>query len=164
VDPRTVTPDPVPDGIRIVPFADLDDARALYELDTEVSHDIPNEEFDGLSFEEWRDEFWRSPLIDQDASLVAFVGDDLAALTMIRIDVPSGRAQNNVTGTRQAFRGRGLARLLKTHSLHRAAGLGATIAITDNDESNAPMLAVNTKLGYRPFARRLEWERVRPAG
>ena len=164
VDPRTVMPDPVPDGIRIVPFADLDDARALYELDTEVSHDIPNEEFDGLSFEEWRDEFWRSPLIDQDASLVAFVGDDLAALTMIRIDVPSGRAQNNVTGTRQAFRGRGLARLLKTHSLHRAAGLGATIAITDNDESNAPMLAVNTKLGYRPFARRLEWERVRPAG
>ena len=95
---------------------------------------------------------------------MAFVGDDLAALTMIRIDVPSGRAQNNVTGTRQAFRGRGLARLLKTHSLHHAAGLGVTIAITDNDESNAPMLAVNTKLGYRPFARRLEWERVRPAG
>ena len=26
VDPRTVTPAPVPDGIRVVPFADLDDA------------------------------------------------------------------------------------------------------------------------------------------
>ena len=117
-----------------------------------------------LSFEEWRDEFWRSPLIDQDASLVAFVGDELAALTMIRIDEPSGRAQNNVTGTRRAFRGRGLARLLKTHSLHLAGQRGATIAITDNDETNAPMLAVNTRLGYRPFSRRLAWERVRPAG
>ena len=31
-----------------------------------------------------RSEFWRSPLIDQDASLVAFVGDELAAMTMIR--------------------------------------------------------------------------------
>ena len=95
---------------------------------------------------------------------MAFVEDELAALTMIRIDVPSGRAQNNVTGTRKAFRGHGLARLLNTHSLHIAGKRGATIAITDNDESNAPMLAVNTKLGYRPFARRLEWERVRPAG
>jgi GNAT superfamily N-acetyltransferase len=163
VDPRTVVPEPVPDGVRIVPFAELDDARALYELDVEVSNDIPNEEFDGVSFEEWRDEFWRSPLIDQDASLVAFVGDELAALTMIRIDEPSGRAQNNVTGTRRAFRGRGLARLLKTHSLHLAAQRGTTIAITGNDETNAPMLAVNTRLGYRPFSRRLEWERVRIA-
>jgi GNAT superfamily N-acetyltransferase len=164
VDPRTVTPDPVPDGIRIVPFADLDDARALYELDMEVSNDIPNEDFDGLSFDEWRDEFWRSPLLDQDASLVAFVGDDLAAVTMIRIDVSSGRAENNVTGTRRAFRGRGLARLLKSHSLHIAGQRGATIAITANDETNVPMLAVNTRLGYRPFSRRLEWERVRQAG
>jgi GNAT superfamily N-acetyltransferase len=164
VDPRTVTPEPIPDGVRIVPFADLEDARALYELDMEVSNDIPNEEFDGLSFDEWRNEFWRSPMLDQDASLVAYVGDDLAALTMIRVDAPSGRAQNNVTGTRRAFRGRGLARLLKTHSLHLAAQLGATIALTGNDETNAPMLAVNTKLGYRPFSRRLEWERVRPAG
>ena len=161
VDPRTVTPEPVPDGVRIVPFGDLDDPRALYELDLEVSNDIPNETFDGISFEEWRDEFWRSPLIDQDASLVALVGDELAAMTMIRIDEPSGRAENNVTGTRRAFRGRGLARLLKTHSLHLAGQRGATIAITGNDETNAPMLAVNTRLGYRPFSRRLEWERVR---
>jgi GNAT superfamily N-acetyltransferase len=160
IDPRTVTPEPVPDGVRVVPFAELDDPRALYELDLEVSNDIPNEEFDGVSFEEWRDEFWRSPLIDQDASLVAFVGDELAALTMIRIDEPSGRAQNNVTGTRRPFRGRGLARLLKAQSLHIAGQRGATIAITDNDESNAPMLAVNRALGYRPFARRIEWERV----
>jgi len=161
VDPRTVTPEPIPDGVRIAAFADLDDPRALYELDLEVSNDIPNEEFDGVSFEEWRDEFWRSPLIDQDASLVAFIGDEPAALTMIRIDEPSGRAQNNVTGTRRAFRGRGLARLVKTHSLHIAGRRGATIAITDNDETNAPMLAVNTKLGYRPFSRRIEWERKR---
>ena len=160
LDPRTVVPEPVPDDVRLVPFADLDDPRALYDLDVEVSNDIPNEEFDGLSFEEWRVEFWRSPLIHQRASLVAFVGGELAALTMIRIDEPSGRAQNNVTGTRRAFRGRGLAFLLKSHSLHIAGKLGATIAITDNDETNAPMLAVNTKLGYRPFARRLEWERV----
>ena len=79
---------------------------------------------------------------------------------MIRIDRASGRAQNNLAGTRREFRGRGLATLLKSHSLRRAAELGATIAITDNEEENAPMLTVNTKLGYRPFARRLTWERT----
>ena len=47
---------------------------------------------------------------------------------MIRIDRPSGRAQNNLAGTLREFRGRGLATLLKSHSLRRAAELGATIA------------------------------------
>ena len=79
------------DDVRIVPFADLDDPRALYELDVDVSNDIPNEEFDGICSRSGVDEFWRSPLPDQDASLVAFVGEPLAAPTMIRIDAPSGR-------------------------------------------------------------------------
>ena len=126
----------------------------------EVSQDIPNETFEHLPLEEWKSEFWRSPILDDDASLAAFVDGRLAALTMIRIDRPSGRAQNNLAGTLREFRGRGLATLLKSHSLRRAAELGVTIAITDNEEANAPMLAVNTRLGYRPFARRLTWERV----
>jgi len=37
--------------------------------------------------------------------------------------------------------------------------VGATVAATENDETNAPMLAVNTALGYRPSSRRVEWER-----
>ena len=92
---------------------------------------------------------------------MAFVDGELAGLTMIRVDRPSGRAENNLCGVRRAYRRRGLALLLKSHSLHRAAELGATIALTDNDETNAPMLAVNRRLGYSQFARRLEWERSR---
>jgi GNAT superfamily N-acetyltransferase len=102
-------------------------------------------------------------LVDDEASLVALVDGELAGITMIRVDRPSGRAQNNLCGVRRRYRGRGLALLLKSHSLRRAAELGATIVLTDNDETNAPMLAVNTRLGYRPYARRLEWERVKPA-
>jgi GNAT superfamily N-acetyltransferase len=147
----------------VVRFAELEDPRAVYELDDEVSRDIPNQEYGGVPFEEWREEYWQSPFVHQEASLAAFVGDELAAVTMIRVDVPSGRAHNNLTGTRARFRGMGLARLLKSHSLHVAAGLGATIAVTDNDETNAPMLAVNRSLGYRPFSRRVEWERATSA-
>lgn len=160
VDPRTVAPLPVPDGTKLCSFAEIDDSRPIYELALEVSKDIPNEDFDHIPFEEWLSFLWRSPIVDDDASLAAYVDGSLAAITMIRIDRPSGRAENNLAGTLPEFRERGLARLLKSHSLHRAAALGATIALTDNDESNAPMLAVNTRLGYRPFARRLDWKRT----
>jgi len=160
VDPRTVVPDPVPADVRLVPFAALDDARPLYELDLEVSQDVPGDEsFESMTLQDWSARFWRSPLVDDECSMVAYVDDELAALTMLRVDRPTGRAHNNLTGVRRAHRGRGLARLLKTHSLHRAAELGATIAATENDETNAPMLAVNTALGYRPSSRRVEWER-----
>jgi GNAT superfamily N-acetyltransferase len=159
VDPRTVEPRPVPSGVDLVPLAALDDPVPVYELDLELSQDIPNEDYDAIELEEWKAEFWKSPLIDGDASLVAFVDGALAGLTMIRVDRPSGRAQNNLCGVRRPHRGRRLALLLKSHSLRRAAELGATIALTDNDETNAPMLAVNARLGYTPYARRLESER-----
>src|SRR6187399_2036884 len=147
-------------AVELVPLAELDDPAPIHELDLELSRDIPNEDYDAIELEEWKADFWRSPLIDDDASLVALVGGQLAGLTMIRIDRPGGRAQNNLCGVRRPYRGRGLALLLKSHSLRRAAELGATIALTDNDETNAPMLAVNQRLGYKPFARRLEWERA----
>ena len=159
IDPRTVEPRHVPAEVELISLAALDDPLPVYELDLEVSRDIPNEDYDAVSLEDWKAEFWRTPIIDPDASLVAMVDGDLAGMTMIRVDRPSGRAQNNLCGVRRPHRGRGLALLLKSHSLRRAAELGATIALTDNDESNAPMLAVNEKLGYRCFARRLQWER-----
>lgn len=162
VDPRTVELLPVPDGVRIVPFGELENPEPVWALDMLVSKDIPNEEFDAVTLEEWTSEFWRSPFVDDEASLAALVGDTIVAMTLIRIDRPSGRAQNNLSGTLREFRGQGLATVLKSHSLHRAGQLGAEIAITDNEERNAPMLAVNTKLGYRPYARRLTWERSTP--
>jgi GNAT superfamily N-acetyltransferase len=162
VDPHAVEQRPVPAGVELVPLAALDDPRPIYELDLELTRDIPNEDFEAIELEEWKALFWKSPQIDDDASLVAYVDGELTGMTMIRVDRPSGRAQNNLCGVRRSHRGKGLALLLKSHSLVRAAELGATIVLTDNDETNAPMLAVNSRLGYRPFARLLEWER-RPA-
>jgi GNAT superfamily N-acetyltransferase len=159
VDPRTVVPLPVPDGVRLVPFRDLPDPRPVYEFDLEVSRDIPGDNnVDGWTLEDWTARFWHTPMCDPDLSLVAYVGDELAALTMLRFHAPSGRAMNALSGTRSAYRGRGLATLLKSHSLHLAAQAGATLAITSNEDRNAPMLAVNTSLGYRPYSRRVEWE------
>lgn len=160
IDPRTVEPLPIPDGVTVRSFAEIDDPRPLFEFDMEVSRDVPgDEDFDAMTLEQWSAHFWHTIFADLDASLAAYVDGELAAITMLRIDRPSHRAQNSLTGTRRAYRGRGLARLLKTHSLHRAAEAGATTAFTDNDETNAAMLAVNRGLGYRHSSRRIEWER-----
>jgi GNAT superfamily N-acetyltransferase len=162
VDPRTVQPIPVPAGVTLRPFGEIDAPRPVYELDLAVSHDIPGDEsMDALTLEQWSAKFWRTVFADDDASMAAYVDGELAAISMLRVDRPSGRAQNNLTATRREFRGRGLARLLKSHSLHVAAQAGATIAFTTNDETNAAMLAVNRSLGYRHLARRVEWERKR---
>ncbi|HET9723816.1 MAG TPA: GNAT family N-acetyltransferase, partial [Actinomycetota bacterium] len=101
VDPRTVERRPVPAGVELVPLADLDDPAPVYELDLEVSRDIPNEDYNAFSLEDWTAEFWKTPIVDMDASLVARVDGELAGVTMIRVDRPSGRAENNLCGVRR---------------------------------------------------------------
>ena len=63
---------------------------------------------------------------------------------------------NWLTGTRRAYRGRGLALAVKLASIHWAAENGITRMLTFNDETNAPMLAINRRLGYKPIGRRVE--------
>ncbi|MEZ5095627.1 MAG: hypothetical protein R2731_05655 [Nocardioides sp.] len=63
--------------------------------------------------------------------------------------VADGEAQVVYTGVRPDARGRGLARLAK-QALHVAAArLGASSAVTDNEDDNAGIRAVNAALGYR---------------
>ncbi len=71
---------------------------------------------------------------------------------MLRADVPGRRAENDITGTLREYRGGGLATLAKLEQLRWAARQGIENVVTENDETNAPMLALNTRLGYRPFA------------
>lgn len=48
------------------------------------------------------------------------------------------------------YRGRGLAQALKLQTVLLARRAGMRTIRTNNDSLNAPMLAVNRKLGYRP--------------
>jgi RimJ/RimL family protein N-acetyltransferase len=57
-----------------------------------------------------------------------------------------------MTGTLPDHRGRGFARIVKHHTLAKAARAGVERCFAGNDGDNAAMLAVNAGLGYRPFA------------
>lgn len=58
-----------------------------------------------------------------------------------------------LTGVREAYRGRGLGKLLKARMLlHiRKEYPAAEYVATGNADSNAPMMAINTKLGFKKY-------------
>ncbi|MBV1851665.1 GNAT family N-acetyltransferase [Catellatospora tritici] len=153
VDPRTVPPTPpVPAGVRLVAAAEAG-PRVVYEIDAATTLDEPGDTvIDMMPYDEWLAMHWHNPDHHPELGTVAYVADVPAAVVLVDADPASGRYHSAYTGVLREFRGRGLAKLAKTDSLHRAAAAGYTAAYTSNDGVNAPMLAVNAWLGYQPTA------------
>ena len=79
-----------------------------------------------------------SPLVDGEVvgwSGLASTGED-------------GVAENQLTGVRRAWRGRGIATALKREQAWRAREAGLRSIETTNDDANDPMRAVNARLGF----------------
>jgi RimJ/RimL family protein N-acetyltransferase len=70
------------------------------------------------------------------------------------VDPAARRGRNEGTATARGHRGRGLATVAKLAQLRWAAEHGIERVVTDNDERNAPRLAVNRRLGYEPLTER----------
>jgi GNAT superfamily N-acetyltransferase len=159
VDPRTVEPAEPPPGVAVQPFrAFTRDPYDLYRVDTVAMVDEPNEvKLDTVDYEQWLERWWNHPLVDLDASMAVVVDDTAVSLTWLHSDRETGRGSNNGTGTLREHRGRGYALLAKQASLAAAAGFGIAAVYTGNDETNAPMLAVNRRLGYEPFSTMSTW-------
>ncbi|RFU87282.1 GNAT family N-acetyltransferase [Streptomyces triticagri] len=140
---------PVPPGVQVRSAADFaDDPRPLFDLDAETTADEPGDVAARLDdYEDWLRTTWAHPCLDRELTTVAVVDGVPVAFTAARTDGRT-RYMSGMTGTARAHRGRGLARLVKSHSLHRAAAAGCTEAFTGNDTENAPMLAVNKSFGY----------------
>ncbi|MFJ2084065.1 GNAT family N-acetyltransferase [Micromonospora chokoriensis] len=140
----------LPPGVRLLPVADLD-PRLLYEADVASAADEPSDvPVDTISYESWQYDVWENLGLDKASSAVVEVDGRIVAFSLVKRD--GDRMWSDFTGSIPAYRGRGLARLAKTAALHRAAANGVRIAYTSNDEANGPMLAINTRLGYRPVA------------
>ncbi|MET8230949.1 GNAT family N-acetyltransferase [Micromonospora sp. NPDC005298] len=149
LNPAPALPVPPP-GVRLLPIADLD-PHLLYAADVASAVDEPGDvPVDAKSYESWQYDVWDNLGLDKAASTAAVSGGEVAAFSLVKRD--GDRMWSDYTGSVPAYRGRGLARLAKTAALHRAAAAGVRIAYTSNDEANAPMLAINARLGYRPVA------------
>jgi GNAT superfamily N-acetyltransferase len=160
VDPRTIVPpSSLPPGVELRPLsAYADDPEPVYEADRESILDEPGpDDYSGVTYETWRRHHWENPDCDRELSLAALVDGQMVGTTFLLTDRDSGRAMNGGTGVARAFRGRGLGLLMKQRSLAAAAGAGIVRVFTQNDETNAPMMAINERLGYRPFSSGHSW-------
>ncbi|MER7893643.1 GNAT family N-acetyltransferase [Micromonospora sp. NPDC094482] len=141
---------PAPPGVRLLPLDEVDPHR-MYRAEIATAADEPGDvASDAISYEVWQYDVWQNLGLDKAASTAVEADGELVAFSVVKRD--GDRMWSDFTGTLPEHRGRGLARLAKQAALHRAAAGGVRIAYTSNDEANAPMLAINARLGYRPVA------------
>ncbi|MEV5820617.1 GNAT family N-acetyltransferase [Micromonospora haikouensis] len=163
-------PPPAAPGVRLLPLADVG-PEELYPAVRAAAIDEPGDvPVDAMSYQSFRYEIWDNLGLDRQASTVAVAdgevvdgkvtGGQVVAFSLVKRD--GDRMWSDYTGTVPGHRGRGLARLVKTSALRRAAASGVRVAYTSNDAANAPMLAINQGLGYRPVTS--QWSCLRELG
>lgn len=125
--------------------------RRLYLLRMKTAQDIPGYGRGvSPSFDEWRRKTLENPTRRCDCIIVAAIGDRLAGLLEM---IPMGGSDAfyvAYTGVDREFRGRRIAQALTLLAVQTARRYGARRIWTNNDSHNAPMLALNRKLGFAP--------------
>ncbi|ASU84607.1 GNAT family N-acetyltransferase [Nocardiopsis gilva YIM 90087] len=143
-------PPPKPAGVELRPTADYaDDPRPVHAVDEAVSADEPSDiPIDAMPYDTWLDLVWNEPRLDHELSVVLLVDGRPGGIVAFQSDRRT-RLVSAMTGTLREYRGRRFAKYAKAAALHRARERGFRLAYTANDHTNAPMLAINTWLGYR---------------
>jgi mycothiol synthase len=150
VEPPPVEP---PEGIEIVTWAERPDtARGMYEVACEAYPDVPGFEEDEVEpFEDWLAHDMQGSGDRPDATFVAVAGDEVVGYAKFSITAarPTSAA-HDLTATKRAWRGRGIARALKATQIEWAKANGFEQLQTRNDERNGPIRKLNAEFGYRP--------------
>lgn len=141
-------------GIRFFTMADVGDTpearRRLWELERTVARDVPGgSEASVRPFESFLSETCETPRYRPDAEQLAADGDAWVGCARTEYEVGGNFMYNGITGVLPAYRGRKIALALKLLALRTARTYGVRYLRTNNDSENAPMLAVNRKLGYQ---------------
>jgi|KBSMisStaDraftv2_1062788.scaffolds.fasta_scaffold227338_1 GNAT superfamily N-acetyltransferase len=149
LDPRDAPEPTPPEGFRCVSMDEFGDPRAAFELVRVAILDEPRPvPADNLEYDEFIRQ-WEDPDLDRDASALVLHGDRPVAFAFVRVG--GSRASHGGTATLPDYRGRGLATAAKCFLLRAVAAKGVTLITTSNAEENAPIRAINRKLGFKPI-------------
>ena len=77
-------------------------------------------------------------------------GEELIGFAAVSLFPENQNAGNMTTGVVRQYRGRKIALALKVLAARYARVHGARTVQTENDSRNAPVLAINRRMGYRP--------------
>jgi GNAT superfamily N-acetyltransferase len=145
-----------PAGVRITSLEERPDlVEGIYAVSLESWPDIPG---DGPEVPGTLEEF-RVLEIDRQAippggfaiGLEATTGRVIGYASLMLVPGSSRVAWHGMTAVARDWRGRGLATALKRATIAWAGANGLEALETANDIANAPMRAVNSRLGYQPL-------------
>lgn len=138
------------------------------ELGNQVARDIPTGDL-SMETEQFTPEQMRE--MDQmgmasGSTMMALIAKERSSGAFVGLTTMTWRkhtpyiADQGITGVLPDYRGRGLARYLKATMLENLLEKYPEVKFvrTDNADSNAAMLAVNTALGFRPYRSETHWQ------
>jgi mycothiol synthase len=146
-----------PDGLELTSLAARPElVRGVHAVALATFADIPGGDgpMDVGDLAEFRARDVDKPGIPADAFIVAVeAGTDRVAgyASLQTLPGQPDVAWHDMTAVDRAWRGRGLATTMKLATIAWAIEHGLTALETGNDEANAPMRAVNARLGYQPL-------------
>lgn len=133
-------------------FGDTEEARRrLYEINYAAIKDIPGSDGNWLSFPEFIKTVCGSDWYRPDGQLVVVKGDEWVGMAAVQLVPQRQEAYNAMTGVMRPYRGMRIGLALKVLAIEYCRRHGARMLRTNNDSENAPMLAINRRLGYRPL-------------
>ncbi len=142
-------------GIRLFTLADVgntpENLHKLWEVNHTVYQDDPGVTEAFPNFEEFQKLTSEAAWFNPAGQFLAADGDQFVGLGALRHNAEDKSCYNMMTGVLRPYRGRKIALALKLLTIRYAQQLGALIITTNNDAQNAPMLAINRKLGYVPL-------------
>jgi GNAT superfamily N-acetyltransferase len=147
-----------PEGTEIVTWAQRPDlSRGIYEVAVEALPDIPGSEDEIVEpFERWLVNDMQGSGDRPEATFLALAGDEVVGYAKFSLtEAQPTTAHHDLTGIKRAWRGRGIARALKTTQIRWAKENGYEELRTRNDERNAPIRHLNREFGYEPTTGRI---------
>lgn len=142
-------------GIRIYSLADVGDTREerykLWSVNYTTALTDPASDGTFPGFDEmmdiWKNAEWFVPA----GQFIAAEGEKPVAMAAVGYYKQTNSFYNLMTGVMPEYQGRKIAQALKLTTIRFAKAQGADYIATNNDSTNAPMLAINRKLGYVPM-------------
>ncbi|MDQ2911395.1 MAG: GNAT family N-acetyltransferase [Actinomycetota bacterium] len=163
---EALVPEVAVPGFRLATLGETRDrAHELHAICQEAELDMPSDEPETeVDFESWRRDEFDYPDISDEGSFVVLEGERPVSLVFLTVDPQRGVGCNSMTATLRSYRRRGLALFAKAAAARWSQETGLERLVTENDEGNVGMLAINDRLGYRPlyveeYFVRLEGER-----
>lgn len=142
-------------GIHFASLAELGDTPKtrckFYELNRATTLDVPGSDGTFPSFEQSMHWHFNASWFVPDGLIFALDGDRFVGFCLVGYYEETNSMFNFMTGVEKAYRGRKIALALKLLAIRFAKARGAAYIRTGNDSENAPMLAINRKLGYQPL-------------